>query len=468
MKKALPLLVISLLVVFIFTDFAYTQSTTSLHYTRKGKEYFYKATNGGFELKTNIPYNVLRCNKCHPGKLANGTPVDTNTYAPSCQDCHNFAIGNGVADSTCLKCHSRQKAEIANFTDVHRTLGVKCYQCHTANEMHADGTNFNTMLDTTLGKTCSTTGCHAIVPVTPDDSLAHAIHNSKLECATCHVRSLITCYNCHFETELWSGMQQFKRPHKQLKGFILLGRDTKKGKINLINYQSLVYNGQSFIGYGPYYSHSVMVKDSTRGCSACHNNSFIQEFNQSGGQKITVAYWDTTTTPKGITQKPGVIPIPPNYQTTLKFDFVNYTGRIDTMYTNPAQWVFLKSQPDGQQMLSIYAQPLTWQQMQKLGSTVDIKKITTEIPSKFELRQNYPNPFNPVTTIQIRLSKPTDVTLRVHNILGQQVAVLLSGRKLGAGVYEYTFDASELPSGIYFYTLESSEFRDVKKMTLMK
>ena len=111
MKKFTLFSLFMLIIAFLFTDFTYSQSNASLHMTRKGKEYFYKVQTGGFEVITGIPMASLRCMRCHPGKLANNTPIDTATYQPSCNDCHNFAIGNAVPDTICLRCHSRQKVE---------------------------------------------------------------------------------------------------------------------------------------------------------------------------------------------------------------------------------------------------------------------------------------------------------------------------------------------------------------------
>jgi hypothetical protein len=72
----------------------------------------------------------------------------------------------------------------------------------------------------------------------------------------------------------------------------------------------------------------------------------------------------------------------------------------------------------------------------------------------FELGQNYPNPFNPTTTIEFSIPKAEFVTLKIYNILGEEVTTLVSER-LTAGQYKYQWDASGLPSGVYFYKLEA-------------
>ncbi|MBK7630757.1 MAG: T9SS type A sorting domain-containing protein [Ignavibacteriales bacterium] len=85
----------------------------------------------------------------------------------------------------------------------------------------------------------------------------------------------------------------------------------------------------------------------------------------------------------------------------------------------------------------------------------------------YELGQNYPNPFNPSTTIRFSVPEAGLVTLKVYNLLGEEVATLLNNEQ-AAGVYEANFDASRLSSGIYFYTLEAKNFTSTKKMVLLK
>ena len=98
-------------------------------------------------------------------------------------------------------------------------------------------------------------------------------------------------------------------------------------------------------------------------------------------------------------------------------------------------------------------------------------------PDKFMLSQNYPNPFNPVTTIQFDIPKVSFVTLKVYNVLGQEVATLVN-EKREAGRYEVEFsaeggsasggDGSKLTSGVYFYRLQSNDFVNTKKLLLVK
>ncbi|PKL90417.1 MAG: hypothetical protein CVV23_00770 [Ignavibacteriae bacterium HGW-Ignavibacteriae-2] len=112
----------------------------------------------------------------------------------------------------------------------------------------------------------------------------------------------------------------------------------------------------------------------------------------------------------------------------------------------------------------------TWADMSpaKLDSIVaDVREISNYAPSSYSLDQNYPNPFNPTTNIRFALQKANKVTLKVYNILGQEVATLLNEFK-NAGVYEVNFDASKLSSGVYVYSITTGDFASFKKMMLIK
>jgi len=89
------------------------------------------------------------------------------------------------------------------------------------------------------------------------------------------------------------------------------------------------------------------------------------------------------------------------------------------------------------------------------------------IAEKFELMQNYPNPFNPSTNIEFRISDRVFVSLRVYNILGDEITTLINEEKQ-SGVYEAVFNASGLASGMYLYKLHVGSFFETKKMILMK
>ncbi len=85
----------------------------------------------------------------------------------------------------------------------------------------------------------------------------------------------------------------------------------------------------------------------------------------------------------------------------------------------------------------------------------------------FSLKQNYPNPFNPTTTIEFALEQDNMVTLNIYNVIGQQVATLVSG-PMTAGVHQVQFDGQNLNSGVYFYELRVGATNKIRRMNLIK
>jgi hypothetical protein len=102
----------------------------------------------------------------------------------------------------------------------------------------------------------------------------------------------------------------------------------------------------------------------------------------------------------------------------------------------------------------------------KFGSTTGIT-VQNNLPKSFALNQNYPNPFNPSTAISYRLSAVSQTTLKVYNVLGEEVATLVNGVQQ-AGEHTVNFNATNLTSGIYLYKLQAGNFVETKKMILMK
>jgi hypothetical protein len=101
-------------------------------------------------------------------------------------------------------------------------------------------------------------------------------------------------------------------------------------------------------------------------------------------------------------------------------------------------------------------------------STLVLERVIEEtLPGQFSLQQNYPNPFNPVTEIRYEIPRDGFVSLKVFNVLGEEVAVLVNERQ-SQGMYTTTLNARTLPSGVYVYALESGGYTSVKKCILMK
>ena len=103
------------------------------------------------------------------------------------------------------------------------------------------------------------------------------------------------------------------------------------------------------------------------------------------------------------------------------------------------------------------------------GTTSNSPTITAIVnsPLIYFLGQNYPNPFNPSTVISYELAKEEDVILTVYNTIGKEIVILVNEIQ-NAGQHQINFDASKLKSGIYFYTLKAGNFKQTKKMLLIK
>ncbi len=89
------------------------------------------------------------------------------------------------------------------------------------------------------------------------------------------------------------------------------------------------------------------------------------------------------------------------------------------------------------------------------------------LPTEFLLYQNYPNPFNPSTTIQFAVPKTSNVTIKIYDVIGRQVAMLVD-EEYQPGQFKVIFEAGQLASGIYIYRIQAGDFRKAKKFLLLK
>jgi hypothetical protein len=103
----------------------------------------------------------------------------------------------------------------------------------------------------------------------------------------------------------------------------------------------------------------------------------------------------------------------------------------------------------------------------KTGVTTTGITNNSEIPLKYELSQNYPNPFNPNTNIKFALPKSSNTYMKIYDLTGREVTTMFNGF-MEAGYYNVNFDAASLSSGIYIYELVSGDYKEVRKMTLLK
>jgi hypothetical protein len=466
MKKINLLLTICFAIGFVLPLLAQGNFNTSLHYTRNGKPTWYDSENGGFETLTNVPVEDIGCVECHGATDANGDPYPTD-YEPGCVDCH--ATGSfTVEQSQCLSCHSREATIISmGFSDVHRNASTPfvCIDCHGEEEVHGDdGVEYGSMFDDgALQTDCEQAGCHESIP----SATEHTIHADNIHCTSCHASTNLTCYNCHFEGQLVGK----KRAYTKLTNFMILVNRTKDGKVHPATFQSLTYEGNTWVAMGPSVAHTIVDGSQARTCDDCHHSSTnvipaIEQYNTTG--EMWFATWNEADST--LNEPSGLYPLPLDYTRSFKMDFITYNGDPGDPIPTPnnKDWSYVSSDADGFQLL--YSTPLTEDQMEAMGfdiTMISVERQINAIPDGFKLEQNYPNPFNPTTTIKFSLAERSEVELVVYDALGNQIETLVSGDH-DAGVYEVDFDATGLTSGVYFYQIKMASFTETKKLVLMK
>ena len=114
-------------------------------------------------------------------------------------------------------------------------------------------------------------------------------------------------------------------------------------------------------------------------------------------------------------------------------------------------------------MNNVIVQTGIWDTIAPIGIT----NLNTGVPKVYSLHQNYPNPFNPSTKIKFDIPAQGHVTIKLYDILGNEVATLLDAEQ-NPGYYAAEFNASSYASGVYFYKMETPSFTSVKRMVLVK
>lgn len=102
-----------------------------------------------------------------------------------------------------------------------------------------------------------------------------------------------------------------------------------------------------------------------------------------------------------------------------------------------------------------------------LSQITSVESMLNNFPVNFTLQQNYPNPFNPSTQITYSIPKLSNVSIKVYDILGQEIATIVNDKK-PKGVYTIRWDAQNVPTGLYFYRLVTGEYELIKKMIITK
>jgi len=186
-----------------------------------------------------------------------------------------------------------------------------------------------------------------------------------------------------------------------------------------------------------------------------------QNLTTAGMQYLHLDFWNESSTDLGVYLiSPGPVEarvslVPPGTTETWISVDIPLTDFAPVDLTNVFQFKF-----DGNG--TIYLDNIFFSTMLS-----DVREVENSFPSDFVLEQNYPNPFNPATNIRFSLPEANQVTLKVYDMLGQEVATLVN-QFMNAGTFEISFDASDLPTGIYTYSLTAGNFNSVKKMMLIK
>lgn len=371
------LLVTSLIMLISISLYAQVNFFTSIHATRAGKNFWYgadtsvtKAPAPGFESLTNVPitHPNVACNACHPADNldANGDAYPIPYPGAGCVDCHATKFGFTVTEEDCYGCHSRQATEKnqLGYSDVHRDASnpLKCWDCHKEDELHGDdGVAYKSMFEPGAMRTdCG--DCHTTAGGTLPDHSSYDPHGGKLHCDACHAQTVVSCYNCHFESQVESHLKRAKQP---IHGFVILANRAKDGKVGTLSFQSLTYQGHSWAAFGPFHSHSITGDG--RECADCHQNfggqvEAIQQYNATG--EIKFAEWNSSDST--LSWLKGVVPFPEDYETTFKMDFITYNGNPSDPVVPSKNWSAIGEDTwDGHQLF--FASALTADQMNKLG-----------------------------------------------------------------------------------------------------
>jgi hypothetical protein len=243
--------------------------------------------------------------------------------------------------------------------------------------------------------TTSCEGCHTgASPVGPAvDVVTHDPHSGKLHCSACHVKSVITCYNCHFDSEV-DGFGKIANTalgaNDKDAGFVLLLN--YEGQVRTGTYQSLVFDGgNEFVAYAPFHGHSVGTGADVRTCDDCHMNDNIVEYNTTG--KIVLTSWNGSAI---VQEATGAIPL---------IDGAMELAYVDLLSRSPNVWGSLGSETGTVQYG--YGTPLTESQLTALS-------FSPPPPVRQEL--GLPDTeFNNLTTAECKVCHP--MTVDTHHLL---------------------------------------------------
>lgn len=158
------------------------------------------------------------------------------------------------------------------------------------------------------------------------------------------------------------------------------------------------------------------------------------------------------------------------YNTVIVYDITTNEWRTDSLRIAKRHWMATAEYRGGLYVVGgIDSNAVSVEIVEEIVPQGTSTNLTEEfqIPHDLILHQNFPNPFNPSTTINFGLPSAQYVRLRIYNVLGQEVSILVN-HKLPAGIHSYQWSPADFSSGIYYYVLEANGSRQVKKMIFNK
>jgi len=326
---------------------------TSLHFTAEGMRYWYSKEQGGLEKVSGIPYTELACRNCH---------------VAGCDSCHKveskekdtpvlaYSVESARSQNMCLKCHGREAAmmkvnEKQQQQDVHVLQGMQCVDCHSTREMHGDGVEYISMKQPGA-MTTRCENCHEDIQPTE----AHTVHGGKLDCKACHLRHVVSCMNCHFDTMVKEGV----RKAMPVSGWLFLMN--YEGKVTAASTQSFVAKGKTFLMFAPHMSHAVMKEG--RACDGCHGTEAMQQAKEG---KVRLTWLEN----EQVVNLKAVIPV---------VDSVDYVCTYHDF--KDGKWPLINQPPEPGRQYVGYGKPLNEQQLQSLN--------TVQTPSQQGAQQKSP------------------------------------------------------------------------------
>ncbi|MCX7833587.1 MAG: aryl-sulfate sulfotransferase [Ignavibacteria bacterium] len=239
----------------------------------------------------------------------------------------------------------------------------------------------------------------------------------------------------------------------RLNGNIIWRLGGKKNQFTFIN-DTLGFNRQHDIRR--VYNGNITLYDNGNFHSPPFSRAIEYQINETA--KTVTLVWEYRHNPRIYAPAMGNVQRLPNGNTVIGWGFTNNA--------------FTEVTPQGTKVMHVkFPLFVSTYRAFRFPWKEDIPTIfpnpTNKLPEKYSLYQNYPNPFNPTTLISFDIPKLEFVKLRIFDIIGREIALLIN-ENLKPGNYKIEFNGSNLPSGTYFYSLETQSFREVKRMTLVK